>query len=198
MVVYDLLLYVTVPVFTLFYWRGTWELCDLAFFPENLTYSAWCSLLVGYVGMLSFYLWQYVYHHNKYSVLIMEEGKEHLLYSLMSRCETYMVGFFVVNCWRGLWLLQLVYLLPADPLMSSIVSHVLGVVVLLAIRHFKSVFAPPALYMEDVYTSATLLNCIQRMHESKSTAIDLNASQKNHSSETTVDVISEVNAEAML
>jgi hypothetical protein len=153
----DLAAYLIVPTFTLFYWRGTWLLCEHYIFPNHLVRSGWGSLAIGYGGLALFFLCQYygLVGHLYHEMVLPLPKKQFLLYC--SRIESYFVGFFVVNAWRGLWLLQDIYLVPSDPTLSFWISHVLGVVVLIICQHFKSVYAPPAVYFTDTEFECTRL-----------------------------------------
>lgn len=83
----------------------------------------------------------------------------------------YVLGFLVVNCWRGVWLLQDVYILPADSNAtddeagtarqhSAWVSHFVGAGVLAATAHLKSVLAPPGVQANDVAPGTSFLDII--------------------------------------
>ena len=145
----DLILYAVVPALTLFYWRGTWEICNIYIYPGEYVKTAWASLTIGYVGLALYFSLQYVscrYHVNN------PRESDHSLDTVIfmfSRLESYFVGFFVVNCWRGLWYLQDIYLVPTYPVLSAWLSHSVGVVFLICLRKFKSVYAPPAIDMDD-------------------------------------------------
>jgi len=177
----DLFIYVTVPVFTLFYWRGTWNLCDQYFYPNDLKASAWLSLAVGYIGAAIFFTWQYCFYNTAlkklFDLTIRETGIVSMLLLLMGRVETYVVAYFVVNAWRGLWLLQEVYLITEHPLLSAWVSHIIGAVCLMLLGHMQSVFAPPIIMLPDSDTTAIRLKCLQRLAESEGTEAALPAVQ---------------------
>ena len=61
----------------------------------------------------------------------------------------YIVAFLGVNCWRGIWLLQEVYLLEDDKKSSAWISHVLGAILLYILLHFQSTFAAPLLVLSE-------------------------------------------------
>jgi hypothetical protein len=76
-------------------------------------------------------------------------------------CHRYVLGFLAVNCWRGPWLLQDVYILPAgsnatddeaaaNRQHSAWISHLIGVGLLASTFHFRSVLAPPTVQANDV------------------------------------------------
>lgn len=164
----DLYIYLTVPVLTLFYWRGTWLLCNHYFYSSDLETSAWCSILIGYGGSAVFFCWQFFFHSSKLSSWFdvnsassVVGGKSATIW-MLSRIETYLVGFLVVNAWRGIWLLQDVYLLTGSPLLSAWTSHIVGCVCLIGLLHFKSVYAPPVIYCRDSDFAATLTGFLSR------------------------------------
>jgi hypothetical protein len=156
----DLITYLIVPTFTLFYWRGTWMLCEVYIFPNNATHMAWSSLAIGYGGLGLFFIFQYygLVGHIYDELILPFPKKQFLLYC--SRVESYFVGFCVVNAWRGLWLLQDLYLIPSDPTLSFWISHLLGVLVLIIFQHFKSVYAPPVVYFTDSEFECTRLKLL--------------------------------------
>ena len=169
-IINDILLYVTVPVFTLFYWRGTWQICDHYFFSDDLEASAWCSLLVGYCGFGIFYVWQYLWVNSEYRRMPMfdltrtpdTKDVQYIIVATLTRIETYIIGFLTVNCWRGIWLLQDVYLLTTNLVLSSWVSHIIGTIMLVFLLHLKSVYAPPVVYMRDKDFEPTLLSLLSK------------------------------------
>lgn len=162
---HNLLIYLIVPTFTLFYWRGTWLLCDHYLYPNSTTSSGLASLIIGYVGLFLFFLMQYAgYIGHDYSSLIPSKSTQlcsnHSFLFYLTYFESYYIAFCVVNSWRGLWLLQDVYLMPSQPVLSSWISHLLGVIILIIFHHFKSVYAPPAVYFTDYEFQCTRLNCL--------------------------------------
>lgn len=187
----DFLLYVTVPVFTLFYWRGTWQLCTHYFYSGDEERSAWCSLLVGYGGMALFFLWQCIFHQSSLKQscdinhMFNEKGFKLALLFMLTRLESYVVGFFVVNAWRGLWLLQNIYLLPDDAFVSSWLSHIIGTVALVLLLHLKSVYAPPVIFCRDDEQSITKLSLLSRMDDKEATGPDQNTLRETEESDTT-------------
>lgn len=154
------MLYIFVPALVLCYWRGTWELCDIYFFPDSLNKSTLLSLIVGYGGMACYFMMQYFLYHIRHHNPKRENIYENIVFSALSRVETYFVGFFVVNCWRGLWFFQDIYLIPSNPTMSAWASHCIGIVFLVALSKLKSVYAPPAVEINDTDHGATRMNLL--------------------------------------
>lgn len=177
----DCVLYMLVPALVLFYWRGTWELCDIYFYPDSLQKSAICSMLIGYLGMAGYFFVQYVLHRYHVHYPRKENQRANDVLSVLSRVETYIVGFFVVNAWRGLWFFQDIWLIPSNPTVSAWVSHVVGVVFLISLSKLKSVYAPPAVDMNDTDHGATRLNLLSYefpSNTSGSTDIEQNDGRK--------------------
>lgn len=155
----ELFFYSLVPVFTLFYWRGTWILIDSYLFPSNRHLSGWSSLCLGYLGLFLFFLTQYYgLTGHLYNDLFLSYPNYQSLLFILLRIESYFLGFFVVNSWRGLWILQDLYIIPSQPVLSSFLSHVIGVIMLYLLQHFKSVYAPPLVYFHDQEYSSIRLN----------------------------------------
>jgi hypothetical protein len=161
---HELFLYLLVPVFTLFYWRGTWILLDHYLFPSSAMLSGWTSLTIGYGGLGLFFITQYygITGHLYHELFPSHDHQRtfQFLLLLLSRIESYIIGFFVVNSWRGIWVLQDVYLLPSQPLLSPWLSHLIGTLMLFLLQHFKSVYAPPVVYFQDQEYQCTRLNCL--------------------------------------
>lgn len=151
--------FVIVPVFVLFYWRGTWLLCD-AYFPVDTKISGWWSIVIGYGGLviLAVYEWLYGSIFCKSSPSTTTQF-DPFMKSLVSRTRTYIVGFLVVNSWRGLWLLQEVYLYPSHPIASAWISHGIGTAVLVLFLHLQSILAPPVLLAPDNDLSFSDYSC---------------------------------------
>jgi hypothetical protein len=120
--------------------------------------------MIGYIGLLLFFITQYsgLTGHLYHELLPLYHQRKHLQYLLLlfSRFESYLLGFCVVNSWRGIWILQDVYLIPSQRVLSSWVSHIIGTVMLFLLQHFKSVYAPPLVYFQDQEYSCTRLNCL--------------------------------------
>jgi hypothetical protein len=74
---------------------------------------------------------------------------------LFNNIKTYYFGFLVVNTWRGLWYCQDLYIVfPNTPILSPWVSHIGGIVMLMALSHFQSVLGPPHSHMPDEIIAA--------------------------------------------
>ena len=149
----DLFYYIFYPIFALFYWRGTWNLCNLLIYQNNLLFSSIISLIIGYGGLaVSLFLQIYIKKSNLiYDLLGIEMNSRWYLYlsKLIYRFHLYLIGFYVVNCWRGLWLLQDRLILTNYPLISALISHLIGVISLFLFNYFQTVFAPPVLILSD-------------------------------------------------
>lgn len=69
---------------------------------------------------------------------------------VVNNLKTYYLGFVVVNAWRGLWFCQDLYVVfPDVPRLSPWVSHLGGILLLLALSHFQSVLGPPYSHLAD-------------------------------------------------
>lgn len=152
--------FATVPVFVLFFWRGVWELMDTNLYKGDLKSSAWASLLIGYVGLVPIVV-RHLLITERYTLVPQSPTDEdtaswrvqHLIFQLRHRLLSIYISCCVVNSWRGLWLLQVLYLVPSDPVLSAWISAISGATVLLLLNHFKSTQAPPSMILSDTFNT---------------------------------------------
>jgi hypothetical protein len=145
MIVNNALFYIIISLGVVMYWRGTWVLMDMYIYPEDMKKSGWISAEIGYGGFAMAAAIQGLSRDRKYSIL---EGKNYKS-KLLLGFYNYIVAFLGVNCWRGIWLLQEVYLLENDKKSSAWISHGLGTVLLFILLHFQSTFAAPLLILSE-------------------------------------------------
>lgn len=128
------------------YWRGMWTVLDTYLYPDDLVQSAWSSLLIGIVTGIVCHLVS-AYSRSK------SAGRDHFQslfwYGLQERLFSFLVAFGAVNYWRGVWLLWDGLVLTNDPVLQNWLSLIVGTFILFALRSFRSVFAPPMVYMPD-------------------------------------------------
>lgn len=85
------------------HWRGTWQLQDEYFVPENSISSGWISLTVGAnICILELLLQPMLKEHL--------DGANRYVYVVISRLHLYIHGWAVMCYWRGLWNLLDLYL----------------------------------------------------------------------------------------
>ena len=145
-----------VGTLVVFYWRGTWVLADVYFYPDDPEASAWTSVAIGYGGMLVLAV------HQLCSSMVpaptAASGAEQASEigggggggsAALRWLHGYLVAFLVVNCWRGIWFLLDLHVLVDDSEASAWVTHLIGAVLLTAAGHFQSVLAPPAIKISD-------------------------------------------------
>lgn len=160
----------SVGILVTFYWRGTWILADMYFFPDSLETSAWFSVGIGFGGVVMLalpQLFQRLSESNE-NQTTPETASSHAdilsreslslatqLRKLILRfVHAYVLAFFVVNYWRGSWLLIDVHILPSNPKASAWLTHGIGVVALVVFGHFHSAIAPPGIRIADFGTEA--------------------------------------------
>ena len=119
---------------------------DVYVYPDDTKASGWISALVGYLGFAVIVVLQ-VLLSKKTSWPIFEglTYKSKVVLGLYN----YIVAFLGVNCWRGIWLLQEVYLLENDKEFSAWISHGMGTILLYILLHFQSTFAAPLLVLSE-------------------------------------------------
>lgn len=145
----DLIRYSLVPVFVLFFWRGVWELMDIYVYPNNMKHSAWGSIVLGYGGLIPVFF-QYINGNiSLQSLLKIDTGRKVSLFLLVEQLYSIYVSVCVLNAWRGLWYLQVVYLIPSDQESSAWTSALVGTGMLILLQHFRSTFAPPYMLLRD-------------------------------------------------
>ena len=140
------LFYVIVSVGVVMYWRGTWVLMDVYLYPDDMKASGWISALIGYVGFAIIVMLQILSARDKSTPWF--DGKTWKSKVTLG-LYNYIVAFLGVNCWRGIWLLQEVYLLEDDKKSSAWISHVMGAILLCILLHFQSTFAAPLLVLSE-------------------------------------------------
>lgn len=92
---YLIWLVIIVPLVTT-YWRGTWNLMDF-YIGKNTVKNIWSCWFVGASGLIIMNLLQYF-------LLKFNPNKIHLiLWLVLSRLHAYVVSFFYVCLWRGVW-----------------------------------------------------------------------------------------------
>jgi len=120
------------------YWRGTWGLFDLYLFPENPTHSAIATLIISFILHIVVTLLQPVlnalYQKSKMS-------NHPVLYATFLEQSLYTVSNLAdVTHWRGVWILSEVYLLlPDNPDLGCVVTHLFGLSVLMLLLCGQSV-----------------------------------------------------------
>lgn len=89
------------------HWRGTWQLQDEYFLPDNLLSSSWISLTIGANVCILELLMQPLLQE------LLAIIDNHVVYILVSRLHLYVHGWAVMCYWRGIWNLLDLYLTPS-------------------------------------------------------------------------------------
>ncbi|XP_018564398.1 uncharacterized protein LOC108905848 isoform X2 [Anoplophora glabripennis] len=125
------------------YWRSIWKLMEIYATPQGSELlSALISTTIGMTGHLAFCFLQKVLEHTFHPY------KNRILYYLVSRLYTVCFAFTCVNGWRGPW--QLLELHAKYNKFTVLVTTVVSVAALVAIRCLRNVAAPPCLIVKDV------------------------------------------------
>lgn len=113
-----------VGTLVVFVWRGAWVLLDLYLFPENGTWSAWGSLVLGYMSVAIAFL--------------MQPAMKWLCDRLGGTMRLVVTDAFLlfaalgtVNVWRGIWNLLNIYFLPDDMDLSCWITHWVSLILLI-------------------------------------------------------------------
>ncbi|XP_077867551.1 uncharacterized protein LOC144356736 [Saccoglossus kowalevskii] len=108
---------------------------DNILFPDNLKYSTWASVILGYVCMFIIYILQFLAANLSNKI----RDKTHwILQLIFEDAFIYIAGFSVVNIWRGVWYVYDYYILPNNLSFSCWITVVFGVFTLFAIQAGRS------------------------------------------------------------
>ncbi len=133
------------------YWRGTWNLTDMWWFPDNDLFSAFASLLMAFIGLILVLLVDTV--RRRWCCCLDSQPCAALSRMLL----LYSYGFVSVQTWRGMWIILDDYVLPEDALVSNLLCHFGGAGALLACSRFYSSLAPPMGALSDDMEVGVLL-----------------------------------------
>jgi len=123
------------------YWRGTWIVMDALTMPQesDKLKSSIVSICTGYSVFVVCYI---------ISEFVLTAKNLTPPFSLRCRAleqvYVYILGFGTVNCWRGIWYIEDVYLLPDRPVVSSLVGHFGGVAILCLLQTSIILVCAPA------------------------------------------------------
>ena len=114
------------------YWRGTWYILDLLVFPDDKVLSARVTFTASFGTIFL------IMSVEDYLKAFLDERKARKgLYLVLF----YPLAFLSVTSWRALWMLLDLYTTTA--LTSAIVSHVVGFLIVLALKTSYSLIAVP-------------------------------------------------------
>ena len=114
---------------------------DLYIYPNDIETSAWYSLLIGAVTVVGAFASQ-IFGPSPF-----QHGS--ILHSIALRVIILLYAIAGISFWRGIWYLQDVYLVPAQPELSSWLSFAIGTCVLLLLNSLRSTHAPPFFTVAD-------------------------------------------------
>ncbi|XP_017781763.1 PREDICTED: uncharacterized protein LOC108566416 isoform X2 [Nicrophorus vespilloides] len=113
-----------VGTLVVFVWRGAWVLIDIYLFPEMADWSAWASLVLGYMSVAVAFLMQPAMRwlcDRINGAARLFAADVFLLFSL----------FGTLNVWRGIWNLLNIYFLPDNLELSCWITHWVSLILLI-------------------------------------------------------------------
>ncbi|CAH0396169.1 unnamed protein product [Bemisia tabaci] len=115
-----------------FVWRGAWTLIDIFLFPGDPVFSAWYSLVIGYIVVFTTFALQPVVK----KLVKKLEG-----FWRLCIVDAYLIFSFTgtINVWRGIWNLLSAYFIPSSPTTAAWVCHVGCFILLILINSSNSV-----------------------------------------------------------
>lgn len=112
------------------FWRGTWNILDMYIFPEDLAASGFWSVYIS-IGLA---VPVFIGETTVRTVCRRLHDRDQ---RILQRCfEKVYIGVFsliAVIHWRGVWYLLIAFLVPGYPVISALVSHVVGFLGLMAL-----------------------------------------------------------------
>jgi len=123
------------------HWRGTWELQDIYFTPEDPLRSDWISFAIGGNVCVVELLLQ---------PLLIEylNPKRRCLYFVVSRLHLYIHGWAVMCYWRGLWDLCDDYL--TEHWINAVVMYVVCQLTMVVTKTVRTAVGVPAAVSLDI------------------------------------------------
>ena len=124
------------------YWRGTWWLMDIYFYPKNPHLSAWISTALG-LGVACVV------------VFLQEQWRKLLkkcsfpLNAVMWRIFVYPLAFCVVSAWRGVWTILGLYVTERHATMYALATHCFGFVILVMTKTTSTIIFSPGFTLSD-------------------------------------------------
>nr|XP_018902842.1 PREDICTED: uncharacterized protein LOC109034258 isoform X1 [Bemisia tabaci]XP_018902843.1 PREDICTED: uncharacterized protein LOC109034258 isoform X1 [Bemisia tabaci]XP_018902844.1 PREDICTED: uncharacterized protein LOC109034258 isoform X1 [Bemisia tabaci]XP_018902846.1 PREDICTED: uncharacterized protein LOC109034258 isoform X1 [Bemisia tabaci]XP_018902847.1 PREDICTED: uncharacterized protein LOC109034258 isoform X1 [Bemisia tabaci]XP_018902848.1 PREDICTED: uncharacterized protein LOC1090342 len=115
-----------------FVWRGAWTLIDIFLYPGDPVFSAWYSLVIGYIVVFTTFALQPVVK----KLVKKLEG-----FWRLCIVDAYLIFSFTgtINVWRGIWNLLSAYFIPSSPTTAAWVCHVGCFILLILINSSNSV-----------------------------------------------------------
>jgi len=129
---------------SILHWRGTWELQDIYFVPEDPVMTVWISFAIGgNVCVLELLL----------QPLLIEKlnPERRLLYFFVSRLHLYIHGWAVMCYWRGLWDLCDLYL--TEHWVNAVVMYAVCQLTMIVTKTVRTAVGVPAALTLDISDS---------------------------------------------
>ncbi|XP_033724708.1 uncharacterized protein LOC117314729 [Pecten maximus] len=128
------------------YWRGVWSVLDVHVFPEDLVRSAAFSLALSIFLALPILTGeQYIreFCRNKY--------RNRIVRTFVEKAYITVASLVAINHWRGVWYIQISFLLPDNPHMSAIISHFVGIAGLMTLFVSRTAAGVNSFDDRDIY-----------------------------------------------
>ena len=132
---------------SILHWRGTWQLQDEYFLPQNIYSSSWLSLTLGAAICTLELLMQP-------SLAEWVTPETPVLYVIVTRLHLYVHGWAILCYWRGVW--NLLDLWLTSHWLNSIVLYAICQMLMILTRTVRTVVGVPLAFHLD--TSPNLLD----------------------------------------
>jgi len=137
---------ISITIFIIFplsvlHWRGTWELQEIYFKPDNLEQSIWISFAIGGNVCMLELLFQPV-------LMEILDPNRRWLYIIVSRLHLYIHGWAVMCYWRGLWDLCDFYL--TYHWVNAVVMYVVCQLTMIVTKTVRTTVGVPAALSLDI------------------------------------------------
>ncbi|XP_032233911.1 uncharacterized protein LOC116616125 [Nematostella vectensis] len=125
------------------YWRGTWTLMDNIPSPmEELDQLLFGALLSSGIGVVLYSICYWV--SEPLGTYVAHATWPYVVQACVEHVFLYVLGFAVVNFWRGFWNLGNIYLIPDNLPLSSALCHAVGAGLLFLGYASVNLLSPPA------------------------------------------------------
>lgn len=106
-------------------WRGVWGLADNHFFPDDIEKSCWMSLGLGFGFALLSASTQII--GNLLYRQAIKRGWHPIFKVIIEDLVIIIGNFAAIQHWRGVWVMQDVYILPEQRNLSCWITHGVGI-----------------------------------------------------------------------
>ncbi|XP_060078315.1 uncharacterized protein LOC132557804 [Ylistrum balloti] len=128
------------------YWHGHWSVADVYLYPEDSVLSAYFSL-----AMSIFLAIPILTGERSVRIFCRDKHRFYIVRKLVEKAYHVVASLVSIHYWRGVWLLQTTSLLPDNPKLSTIISHVVGFSGLMMLCVSRTAVGADVFDDEDVY-----------------------------------------------